>query len=44
MPITYRLYSRGQEISQGYLTGISAKLANKSKNFLIKVKKPLISP
>ena len=44
MPITYRLYSRGQEISQGYLAGISAKLSNKPKNSLIKVKKPLINP
>ena len=44
MLITYRLYSRGQEIGQGYLEGISAKLPNKSKNSLIKVKKPLISP
>lgn len=44
MLITYRLCSRGQEISQGYLEGISAKLANKSKNSLIKVKKFLINP
>ena len=35
---------RGWETSQGYLTGISAKLPNKSKNSLIKVKKPLINP
>ena len=35
---------RGWEISQGYLTGISAKLSNKSENSLIKVKKPLIIP
>lgn len=34
----------GWETSQGYLEGISAKLANKSKNSLIKVKKPLINP
>ena len=44
MLITYRLCSRGQEISQGYLAGISAKLSNKPKNSLIKVKKPLINP
>ena len=44
MPITYRLYSRGQEISQGYLAGISAKLFNTTKILVIKVKKPLINP
>lgn len=44
MLITYRLCSRGLGVSQGYLAGISAKLPNKSKNSLIKVKKPLISP
>ena len=44
MLITFRLYSRGLGVSQGYLEGISAKLSNKSKNSLIKVKKPLISP
>ena len=44
MPITFRLYSRGQEISQGYLEGFSAKLSNTTKILVIKVKKPLINP
>ena len=35
---------RGWGTSQGYLAGISAKLPNKTKNSLIKVKKPLINP